>query len=51
LRGYGKHFHSGDFEAGILAGIQTVGSQLAQHFGGPDLEGNELPNRPTIIKS
>jgi uncharacterized membrane protein len=46
-----KHFHGGDFEAGILAGIQTVGHHLAQHFGGPDLEGNELPNRPTIIKS
>jgi uncharacterized membrane protein len=44
-------FHAGDFEAGALAGIQAVGGHLARHFGGPDIHGDELPDRPAIIDS
>jgi len=43
--------HAGEFEAGILAGVQAVGRQLARHYGGPDVHGDELPNRPTIVRS
>lgn len=40
---------AGDFEAGILAGVAAVGRELARHFGGVDVRGNELPNRPVIV--
>lgn len=40
---------TGDFEAGIMAGIRAVGAHLERHFPGPDLHGDELANRPVII--
>jgi uncharacterized membrane protein len=43
-------FRRGEFEAGILAGIEAVGEHLARHFGGADARGNELPDQPSIIK-
>ncbi|MDV3242629.1 MAG: TPM domain-containing protein [Methylocaldum sp.] len=42
-------FRKGDFEAGIVAGVQAVGSHLEKHFAGPDLHGDELANHPVII--
>ena len=44
-------FRAGDFEAGVVAGIEQVGRLMAQHF--PAREGgrnaDELPNRPVIL--
>ncbi|HYE35931.1 TPM domain-containing protein [Methylocaldum sp.] len=42
-------FREGDFESGILVGVQAVGTHLEKHFAGSDLHGNELANRPIII--
>jgi uncharacterized membrane protein len=44
-------FRNGAFEAGILAGIEAVGAQLVQQFGGADVQGNELPDPPGIIRT
>jgi uncharacterized membrane protein len=50
-RGMEAAFRSGDFEAGIIAGVREVGVRLARHFGGADVQGNELPDRPTLLDS
>ena len=44
-----SQFRDGQFEAGLLYGIQTVGDCLIQHFPGADTEGNELPDQPSIL--
>ena len=43
-------FRKGEFEAGLLAGIEAVSEHLVLHFGGGDVEGNELPDQPAILK-
>jgi uncharacterized membrane protein len=44
-------FRAGDFAGGIVAGVESTGRLLAQHF--PAREGaanrNELPDRPVIL--
>lgn len=50
-RGMESAFREGDFETGILAGVRRVGAHLVRHFGGADVEGNELPDRPTLLDS
>jgi uncharacterized membrane protein len=44
-------FRAGEFEAGIIAGVQAVGERLAHHF--PLVDGarnpDELPNQPTVL--
>jgi uncharacterized membrane protein len=46
-----RRFAAGEFEGGVVAGIERVGDLLAQHF--PAREGersaDELPNRPVIL--
>jgi uncharacterized membrane protein len=46
-----ERFRSGDFEGGVIAGIEQVGRLLAEAF--PAVEGrrndDELPNRPVIV--
>ena len=42
-------FREGEFETGIIIGVEAVGIHMARHFGGADLQGNELPDRPSII--
>jgi uncharacterized membrane protein len=46
-----QRFAAGEFEGGVVAGIERVGDLLAQHF--PAREGgrnaDELPNRPVIL--
>ena len=46
-----ERFRGGDFEGGVVAGIEQVARLLAQYF--PAVEGsrnaNELPNRPVIL--
>ena len=46
-----RRFSAGEFEGGVIAGVERIGDLLAQHF--PAREGerneNELPNRPVIL--
>ncbi len=46
------HFRAGRFEAGAVAGVDAVGTLLAQHFPPGELDtnaGNELPDRPALL--
>ncbi|MDO8989652.1 MAG: TPM domain-containing protein [Sideroxyarcus sp.] len=43
-------FRQGKFEAGVIAGVRSVGAHLALHY--PNVSGgklNELPDRPVLI--
>lgn len=46
-----ERFRAGDFEGGVVSGIEQVARLLAQHF--PAREGgrnaDELPNRPVVL--
>ena len=45
-------FKHGNFEAGVLLGIEAVTQHLAKHFPRSDLnavEPNELPNAPVVL--
>lgn len=42
-------FRRGEFEAGILHGIDQIGGHLAQHYPASVENSNELPNAPVII--
>lgn len=41
-------FHQGDYEGGVIAGVQAVTVHLARHFPA-SANGNELPDRPLLI--
>ncbi len=42
-------FRQGQFEAGVLHGIEQVGALLATHYPAAGENNNELPNAPVII--
>jgi len=42
-------FRAGQFEAGVLAGVEAVGAVLVQHYAGEGGAGNEVPNRPVLL--
>ena len=42
-------FRAGQFEAGVLAGIRSVGWHLSQHFPPQQDPRNELPDRPVLL--
>jgi uncharacterized membrane protein len=46
-----RRFAAGEFESGVVAGIERIGDLLAQHYppreGEPDAD--ELPNRPVVL--
>lgn len=46
-----QRFAAGEFEGGVVAGIERIGDLLAQHFPARAGERNadELPNRPVIL--
>ena len=46
-----QRFAAGEFEGGVIAGIERIGDLLAQHFPARDGERNadELPNRPVVL--
>ena len=45
-----RHFRSGDFSRGSIAGIEQVGRLLERHFpGGRGASANELPNQPVLL--
>ncbi len=46
-----QRFATGEFEGGVIVGIERIGDLLAQHFPTRDDERNadELPNRPVVL--
>lgn len=42
-------FRRGQFESGVLAGIQQIGTVLQQHFPAAAANNNELPDAPLVI--
>ena len=46
-----EHFRRGQFETGVLAGVDAIGARLQQHFPvAPGLRRtNELPDTPTVL--
>ncbi|HEX5337151.1 MAG TPA: TPM domain-containing protein [Gallionella sp.] len=42
-------FRDGQFEAGVLAGIRSVGQHLARHYPHSGEKLNELPDSPVLI--
>jgi uncharacterized membrane protein len=42
-------FRQGQFEAGVLEGIQQISAVLTQHFPAQDTSRNELSNKPLIL--
>jgi uncharacterized membrane protein len=44
-----KRFRKGQFEAGVLYGIEQIGQMLAQHYPPNGNQRNELPNTPIVM--
>jgi uncharacterized membrane protein len=42
-------FRAGDFEGGVIRGIEAVSKQLAAHFPRQGGGKNELPDAPVVI--
>jgi uncharacterized membrane protein len=42
-------FKAGNFESGVIKGIQAVSKQLAAHFPKHGAGPNELPDRPVVL--
>ncbi len=42
-------FKQSDYEAGVLAGVQTVTEHLVKHFPASGPRRNELPNKPVVL--
>ena len=42
-------FRAGQFEAGVLKGIQSVGKHLARHFPAPSGKYNEMPDSAVVM--
>ena len=47
--GMQAEFVKGNFEAGVIKGIEAVSRQLAKYFPGRGASGNELPDAPVVI--
>jgi len=48
-RGMEAAFRQGDFEGGVVRGIQAVTRHLAQHFPAVAEDRNELPDKPVVL--
>ena len=44
-----KCFRQGQFEEGVLQGIEQIGQHLAQHYPAKGNNPNELPNAPVLM--
>ena len=42
-------FRAGNFETGVIKGIEAVSRELAKHFPADEVGRNELPDRPVVI--
>jgi len=45
----GVAFRMGQFEQGIISGVQAIAAELVMHFPGEGSGANELPDRPTVL--
>ncbi|MES2354261.1 MAG: TPM domain-containing protein [Pseudomonadota bacterium] len=45
----GAMFRNGQFEQGIIVGIQVIAAKLIEHFPGEGTGANELSDKPTIL--
>lgn len=44
-----SHFRQGQFEAGVVGGIRTIGACLAEHYPARGNKLNELPDQPVVL--
>jgi uncharacterized membrane protein len=46
-----EHFRRGEFEAGVIAGVQAIGAVLARHFplAPGEVNPNELSDKPALL--
>lgn len=44
-----QRFRQGQFEAGVLYGIEQIGEALTQHYPADGSNQNELPNAPVVM--
>ena len=44
-----QQFRNKAFEAGVVAGIRSVGAHLERHFARAGTGANELPDRPVVL--
>ena len=44
-----KDFKAGQFEAGVVKGIEAVSNELARYFPPTAAQPNELPDKPVVI--
>jgi uncharacterized membrane protein len=42
-------FRAGNFQAGVLAGIDAVGEHLSRHFPARSGKSNEMPDHPVLL--
>jgi uncharacterized membrane protein len=42
-------FRNGNFEGGVIAGVQSITGHLAKHFPRDGAGANELPDRPVVL--
>jgi len=42
-------FRQGDFQGGVVRGIQDVGELLQRHYPADGAQPNELPDRPVVL--
>ncbi len=42
-------FSEGNFEKGLIKGVQLIGEKLAEHFPSQNENLNELPNQPYVL--
>jgi uncharacterized membrane protein len=44
-----RHYRSGRFREGSIAGVEAVAALLGRHFPGRTASANELPNQPVLL--
>jgi len=44
-----QRFRRGEFEAGVIEGIRTVGTHLSKHFPSDRQGPNELADKPVML--
>ncbi|MGH8750608.1 MAG: TPM domain-containing protein [Burkholderiales bacterium] len=44
-----KSFRAGQFEQGVIAGVEAVAGHLEQHYPAQPTQSNELPDTPVIL--
>jgi uncharacterized membrane protein len=42
-------FRNGNFEGGVIAGVQSITRHLAKHFPPDGVGANELPDKPVML--